>query len=184
MLFDISCCFCMFVNKHFIYLGVPNSKSKCCFNAKLSAYCFYVKTKLTIDFQICISVPLSKKPCSVLSLARSIIYKIVYVIIHFVIIIVSYLALIRVLFVGLGFRQTKRKYIQYNTTQYNVLTTSILRIHNSVPTASTLDSKFTSQHMIDVLMATVIQRCNRKRQIHNAFSTSVLRRCTSVCEAL
>ena len=38
-------------------------------------------------------------------------------IIHFVIIIVSYLALIRLRFVELGFRQIKRKYMQYNTIQ-------------------------------------------------------------------
>ena len=35
---------------------------------------------------------------------------------HFVIIIVSYLALIRLIFVELGFPQIKRKYIQYNTS--------------------------------------------------------------------
>ena len=37
---------------------------------------------------------------------------------HFVIIIFSYLALIRLRFVELGFRQIKRKYIQYNTIQF------------------------------------------------------------------
>ena len=57
---------------------------------------------------------LRKKPA--VSLAKLIIYKIVQVIIHFVIIIVSYLALIRLRFVELGFRQIKRKYIQYNTS--------------------------------------------------------------------
>ena len=31
---------------------------KCCYNAKPSAYFFYVKTKMSVDFQICISVPL------------------------------------------------------------------------------------------------------------------------------
>ena len=44
------------------------------------------------------------------------IYKIVYVIIHFVIVIVSYLVLIRLLFVELGFRQIKIKHILYYTT--------------------------------------------------------------------
>ena len=41
----------MFVNKHFRYL--------CCYNAKPSAYYFYVKRKISVDFQICISVPLT-----------------------------------------------------------------------------------------------------------------------------
>ena len=50
---------------------------------------------------------LRKKPA--VSLAKFIIYKLVYIIIHFVIIIVSYLALIRPLFVELGFRQIKKK---------------------------------------------------------------------------
>ena len=47
----------MFVNKHFIYLGC--SKSKCCYDVKPSAYYFYVKTKMFVDFHICISVPLA-----------------------------------------------------------------------------------------------------------------------------
>ena len=55
-----------------------------------------------------------KKTCR--KLAKFIIYKIVYAITHFVIIIVSYLTLIRKLFVGLGFRQIKRKYILYYYT--------------------------------------------------------------------
>ena len=50
----------MFVNKHFIILGVHISKSKRCDNAKPSTYYFYVKTKLSVDFRICISVPLRK----------------------------------------------------------------------------------------------------------------------------
>ena len=59
LLFNIFYCFCMFVNKYFIHLsGAHNSKSKWCYNAELSAYYFYVKTKISIDFQICISVPL------------------------------------------------------------------------------------------------------------------------------
>ena len=36
--------------------GAHNSKSKCYFNAKPSAYYFYVKTKISVDFQICTSV--------------------------------------------------------------------------------------------------------------------------------
>ena len=58
---------------------------------------------------------LRKKPA--VSLAKFIIYKIVDVIIHFVVIIASYLALIRLLFVELGSHQIKKKYIQYNTIQ-------------------------------------------------------------------
>ena len=52
---------------------------------------------------------LRKKPA--VSLPKLIIYKIVYVVIHFVIIIVSYLALIGLLLVDIGFYQIKRKYI-------------------------------------------------------------------------
>ena len=36
------------------------SKSKRYFHVKSSTYCFYKKTKILADFQICISVPLSK----------------------------------------------------------------------------------------------------------------------------
>ena len=39
--------------------GAHNSKSKCCFNAKPSSYHFYVKMKISVHFQICISVPLN-----------------------------------------------------------------------------------------------------------------------------
>ena len=42
-------------------LGAHNSKSKWCYNAKPSAYYFYVKTKVSVDFQICIGAPLMKK---------------------------------------------------------------------------------------------------------------------------
>ena len=41
--------------------GAHNSKSKWCYNAKPSAYYFYVKTKVSVDFQICIGAPLMKK---------------------------------------------------------------------------------------------------------------------------
>ena len=37
-----------------------NSKSKCRYNAKPSTYYFYVKTNISVHFQICISVPLSR----------------------------------------------------------------------------------------------------------------------------
>ena len=74
LLFNIFYCFCMFVNKHFIYLsknvrelssliflisGTFISKSKRCYNGKPSTYYFYVKTKVPVDFHICISVPLT-----------------------------------------------------------------------------------------------------------------------------
>ena len=59
LLFNIFYCFCIFVNKHFIYLAAHNSTCKYCYNAKPSADYFYVKTKISIDFQICISVPLT-----------------------------------------------------------------------------------------------------------------------------
>ena len=39
--------------------GAHNSKNKYCYNAKHSAYHLYVKTKISVDFQICISVPLT-----------------------------------------------------------------------------------------------------------------------------
>ena len=35
------------------------SKVKQCYNAKPSAYHFYVKKKILVDFHICIAVPLS-----------------------------------------------------------------------------------------------------------------------------
>ena len=59
LLSNIFYCFCMFVNKHFIYIsGVYNSKSKLFYNAEPSAYYFYVKTIISVDFQIYISAPL------------------------------------------------------------------------------------------------------------------------------
>ena len=50
----------MFVNKLFPYLTTHISKSKRCFNVKSSTYCFHMKSKILVDFQICISVPLIK----------------------------------------------------------------------------------------------------------------------------
>ena len=47
----------MFENKNFS--GAFILKSKQYYNAKPLAYCFYVKTKILIDFDICISVPLN-----------------------------------------------------------------------------------------------------------------------------
>ena len=65
-----------------------------------------------------------KKNNSAVRLSKFIIYKTVNVITHFVIIIVSYLAFIRLLFVELGFHQIRRKYIvyyYYYTTNVSVL---------------------------------------------------------------
>ena len=66
-----------------------------------------------------------KKKKSAARSSKFIIYKTVNVITHFVIIIVSYLALIRLLFVELCFHQIRRKYIlyyyYYYTTNVNVL---------------------------------------------------------------
>ena len=39
--------------------GAYTSKSKRCYYVKPSDYFFYVKTKITVEFHICISVPLS-----------------------------------------------------------------------------------------------------------------------------
>ena len=64
-LFYILCyCFCMYDEKNILYiLEVHNLKSKCCYDAKLLAYYFYMKTKISADFQICISVPLRVQSC-------------------------------------------------------------------------------------------------------------------------
>ena len=56
-------CLWMFVNKRFTISRVHISKSKTCCNIKSSAYHFHVKTKILIDFQICINVPLSYRAC-------------------------------------------------------------------------------------------------------------------------
>ena len=50
-------CFCKFVTKHFKNTGLSISK-KTCYNAKPLAYYIYVKTKILLDFHICISIPL------------------------------------------------------------------------------------------------------------------------------
>ena len=59
LLFNISYCFFMFVNKRFYISDAYMSKSQRCYNAKRSPYYFYVKTKISVDFHICISVPLN-----------------------------------------------------------------------------------------------------------------------------
>ena len=48
----------LYVCKHSGISGANNSKSKCFYNVKPSAYCFHVKTNISVDFQIYISVPL------------------------------------------------------------------------------------------------------------------------------
>ena len=58
LIFKTFCRICMFVDKHFINTGAYISKSKRCCNAKPSAYYFYMKTKMLLNFYICISVPL------------------------------------------------------------------------------------------------------------------------------
>ena len=40
----------MFVNKNFTYLTIYFTKSKSYYNAKPSAYYFYMKTKISSDF--------------------------------------------------------------------------------------------------------------------------------------
>ena len=45
-------------------MGTYISKSKHCYNAKPSAYYFYAKTKILVDFPICISVPLKEAGCN------------------------------------------------------------------------------------------------------------------------
>ena len=52
----------MFVNKLFTYLTCAYlRKSKRCFNVKSSTYYFHVQTKISADFQTCISVPLNQR---------------------------------------------------------------------------------------------------------------------------
>ena len=58
LLFNIFCCFCMFVKNISYISSAYISKTKHCNNGKPSAYCFYVKTKMLVDFHIYISVPL------------------------------------------------------------------------------------------------------------------------------
>ena len=61
LLFNIFYCFCMFVvNKRFMTMVAHNAKSEWYYNAKSWAYYFYVNTKISLDFQICISVPSRK----------------------------------------------------------------------------------------------------------------------------
>ena len=58
LLFNIFYYFCTFVNKYFIYLECVYLRIKKPHNARHSAYYFHVKTKIMVDFHICVSVPL------------------------------------------------------------------------------------------------------------------------------
>ena len=60
LIFNIFCCFWMYVNKLFTYPNAHISKSKRCFNVKSSTYYLHMKTKILADFQISISVSLRK----------------------------------------------------------------------------------------------------------------------------
>ena len=58
LIFEIFYCFCMFVKKRFTDTGAYISESKGWYNAKSSAYNFYMRTNVPLNFRICISVPL------------------------------------------------------------------------------------------------------------------------------
>ena len=60
LIFNLFYCFWMYVNKLFTYFAYPNLRSKRCFYVKSSTYCFHKKTKILVDFQICIRVSLKK----------------------------------------------------------------------------------------------------------------------------
>ena len=60
LIFQIFCCFCRFINKHFSNTDAYISKSKPCYNAKPAAYHFYLRTNILLNFRIRISVPFSK----------------------------------------------------------------------------------------------------------------------------
>ena len=57
LIFKISYCFYMLLNKHFINKGTHISKRKRYYNAKPSSHYFYVRTKVALNFCICITVP-------------------------------------------------------------------------------------------------------------------------------
>ena len=78
-------CFCMFVNRHFTNMGAYISKSKRCYNAKPSAYYFYMKTKISLDFHICIGVPLRSKQwlsCSKEQMKRPLLWKLKFILFY------------------------------------------------------------------------------------------------------
>ena len=60
LIFNIFYCFWMFVNILSRISRAHISKTKRCFNVKSSTYYFHMKTKILVDFQICLSVPLIK----------------------------------------------------------------------------------------------------------------------------
>ena len=55
LIFKILYCFYMLVNKYFINTGAYISQSKRYYNAKPLAYCFYVRTKILLNFHVFIS---------------------------------------------------------------------------------------------------------------------------------
>ena len=62
LIFNIFSCYWMFINKLSHNSRVCSSKSERCLNVKsLAFFIFIMKTKIFIDFQICISVPLIKQ---------------------------------------------------------------------------------------------------------------------------
>ena len=63
LIFQIFYFFFIFVNKHFINKGTHISKSKRCYNAKPSAYYFYMRTNIPLNFCIWIIVPLNYLVC-------------------------------------------------------------------------------------------------------------------------
>ena len=54
LIFKIFYCLFIFVYKHFIKKGAHIWKSKQCYNAKPSAYYFYMRAKIPLDFCICL----------------------------------------------------------------------------------------------------------------------------------
>ena len=63
LIFNIFCCFWVFVTNSSHISRVHISKIKSCFNLKFSTYYFHMKTKILSDFQICISASLSSLHC-------------------------------------------------------------------------------------------------------------------------
>ena len=61
LIFNIFYCFCVFLNSVNNISRTHISKSKRGFDVKFSAYYFNTKTKILVDFQICISAPLTIK---------------------------------------------------------------------------------------------------------------------------
>ena len=64
LIFNIFYCFWMYINKLFTYLTCACLQKWRCFNVKSSIFYFHMKTKISADFQIFISVPLIPEPYS------------------------------------------------------------------------------------------------------------------------